>query len=152
MLGLCRSKWGLFALIESLEQSHLHKFWATRLSSSPKIHVMHGPSICLTIRTLYFHRRWLTCFTSFICLEIIIASWAWQWEWEPWVTIQTKSNSYCITFKGFISSSFNGSSSIWVWSQFFAKKVCSRIKVPKVVTTNRGPYSIQKYFRIFILF
>ena len=42
-LKLC--KWGIFALVESLKQSHLHELWITQFFSSPKIRVMQEPSM-----------------------------------------------------------------------------------------------------------
>ena len=37
-------KWGIFALVESLELSHIPKF-LTQFFSCPKIHAMQGPSV-----------------------------------------------------------------------------------------------------------
>ena len=34
--GLCMCKWGIFALVESWELSHLRKFWVPKCFSSPK--------------------------------------------------------------------------------------------------------------------
>ena len=45
VFGLCTCKWGIFALVGNLLQSHKHKFHVTRFFPSPKMRVRRGPFV-----------------------------------------------------------------------------------------------------------
>ena len=61
--SLCTCKWGNFALVESVEQSHLREFRVRQFYLSPKIRVRQGLSVLIYIHLpSYFTYTFYKCY------------------------------------------------------------------------------------------